>query len=117
MKKLKHFFLSHPESYLMAICLMGGYTPPFHFSFLCLAFTALLALQLYFKTKYSGLAIGGLFLLLNLFFLGALISEASEFSEISTKLLQLLGVGGLIWGVNLLFSALVLRKYALVKNA
>lgn len=117
MKKIKTFFIQQPESYLLSICLLAGFTPPFHFNPLAIGFAILLSLQLYFKNKISGLFIGSLFALLNLFFLGAIIFEASEFDSFSSGLLQLLVGGFLIWGVNMLFSALVLRKYARIKSS
>ncbi|MEM1003080.1 MAG: hypothetical protein AAGH46_10570, partial [Bacteroidota bacterium] len=64
-----------PELYLSGLFLLASYSPPFHFNFFFLIISLIVILQLFLKNRILGLVIGSLFLLLNLFFLAALLSE------------------------------------------
>ena len=54
---------------------------------------------------------GSLFLLANLYFIGALISEFNEFAEFTTNAKQLIFVGLSIWTLNMVIAITMIYKY------
>ena len=105
-------FFQLPEYLLILSALAAAYTPPFQFNPLFLAIAAVLILQIVFKNRFTGIAIGALFFTGNLFFLGALISEFSEFTVVNADALQLLLAGGTIWLISTCMSVLMIYKYS-----
>lgn len=111
MKKRIQPLLKFPEYYLLVLVLLAGFTPPFSFNPLSLVIAGIVILQIIYKNKISGLFIAGLFLIINLFMLGALISEFTEFSSFDSSAKQLL-VGGLaIWCLNSCAIGIMIYKY------
>lgn len=111
MKKAKKIMLKLPEGYILLLTLMAGFTPPFHFNPILLVIAALLLLQLIFQATISGILLGGLFLIVNIFLLGALISEMNEFQGIGSDSISLLIGGSLLWFTNTFFSFVLIYKY------
>jgi len=72
----------------------------------------ILGLLLVTKNKIFGMTISIFLILINLYLLSALASELSEFEVFDADAKKLLGVGVLFIGLNLLFSARLLLKYA-----
>lgn len=99
-----------PEYYLLIFILLAGYSPPFSINPVFAGLAVVVILQIIFKKRLPGLVIGGLFLLANIFFLGALISEFIEFTEFSTSAIQLLLVGVPLWLLNTAVSILMIYK-------
>ena len=64
------------------------------------------------KNKILGVAIGSILILINLYLFLALASELSEFKTFNSDAKKLLGFGVLFLGLNLLFSTILLYKYA-----
>jgi hypothetical protein len=111
MKKIKQILMKFPEYYLIVLIILAGYTPPFTFNPMFVGLACIPILQIIFKNKISGLIIAILFLLANLFMLGALISELREFTEFNNSAKQLL-VGGLsLWCFNMFAFSVMLYKY------
>ncbi|HKL04059.1 MAG TPA: hypothetical protein VJ911_10295 [Cryomorphaceae bacterium] len=115
MKKAKQLLIVVPEYYLIILVLLAGYTPPFSINPLCIGVAIIPMLQIVFKHKVSGILLGSIFFMVNLFFLGALISELLEFTSFTSNAIQLL-VGGLsLWVLNLISSISMIYKYSKVE--
>ena len=112
MKKVKQILMKFPEYYLVVLTILVGYTPPFGFSLISIGLAAVLIFQIVFKNKISGLIIASIFLLINLYMLGALISEFNEFPEFNNSAKQLLFVGLSLWSLNMLSSGVMIYKYS-----
>ena len=112
LKYLRPMLSNSPEYYLIIVAILAGYSPPFSVDPVAIAVAALIILQILFKNKISGLLIGILFLLVNLFMMGALISEFNEFPTFSTDAKKLLFGGSLLLGINTFISILMIIKYA-----
>ena len=76
-----------------------------------------LLFQIIFKKTASGLIIGSIFLLLNLYMVLALISELSEFDVVNQGFINLLTFGSIFLGLNIIVSFLMLFKYLKSINA
>ena len=108
---MKKTLLNSPEYYLVILIILSGYTPPFSFNPIFIGLTAIVMLQIIFKNKISGIIIGSSFLLINLFMLGALISEFREFATFNSQAKQLLFVGLPLWALNMTASIIIIYKY------
>jgi hypothetical protein len=113
---MRVFFYKLPEYYLALIILMAAYTPPFSFHPFFLGLAFLVILQIIFQKRISGMTMGVLFFLANLFFLGALISEFLEFTEFDSYALQLILVGVPLWILNAFAAAGIMYKYSVKKG-
>lgn len=114
MKNKKQLFLKFPEFYLILLTILGGYTPPFSINPIFLVILGVLILHMIFKNKVVGTVVGILFLVINLYMVGALISEFNEFIAFTTEAKQLLFVGLTLWSLNMLASLTMIYKYALM---
>ncbi|WP_299212316.1 hypothetical protein [uncultured Dokdonia sp.] len=112
MKNKKQLFLQFPEYYLLILTILGGYTPPFSFNPIFIGILGMLILLMIFKNKIVGIVLGSLFLLINLYMLGALISELSEFTVFNTAAKNLVFVGFTLWSLNMLAAVTMIYKYA-----
>ncbi|GAA4963785.1 hypothetical protein [Algibacter aquimarinus] len=108
---MKTILLKLPEYYFIVLAILGGYSPPLNINPIFIGIAAILILQIIFKNKISGLIFGILFFLINLYFLGAIFSEFSEFIEFNYKAKQLIFVGLGIWIMNLFFVSIMIYKY------
>lgn len=109
---MKSILFKIPEYYLILIAILAGYTPPIYVNPVFIGIVAILILQLIFKNRIAGLLLGSLFFLINLFFLGAVLSEFNEFTTVNLSTKQLLFVGIVIWMVNAAVSLIMVYKYA-----
>jgi hypothetical protein len=109
---MKAMFLKSPEYYLIVLSILAGYSPPFYINPVFIGIVVILILQIIFKNKISGMVLGALFFLINLYFLLALLSEFYEFNEFNYRAKQLIFVGLGIWVANLIFSSTMIYKYA-----
>lgn len=109
---MKKIFFKLPEYYLLILAISAGYSPPFYMNPFFIGIVILLILQIIFKNRISGMLLGILFFLVNLYFLGALLSEFREFTEFYNSAMQLLFVGLVIWFLNLVFSVTMIYKYS-----
>lgn len=110
---MKSLFFKLPEYVLVILALLAGFSPPFYINPIFLGIAIVVILQIIFKNRILGLGLGALFFFGNLFFLGALISEFSEFAEFSSGAKQLLLVGLPIWMVNMVLSVTMIYKYSI----
>jgi len=62
--------------------------------------------------KNIGMVFSTLLIMINLYMVLALLSELNEFQDFNEKASKLLLFGGLFIGLNLIFSSLLLFKYA-----
>lgn len=90
---------------------LAGYLPPFYIHPIFIGIAIILILQIIFKSRISGLILGIIFFLINLYFLGALLSEFIEFNEFNNRAKQLLFAGITIWIVNFTLSLTMIYKY------
>jgi len=109
---MKSLFFKLPEYYFIVLAILAGYSPPFYINPIFIGFIVILILQIIFKNRILGLTLGILFFLINLYFLGALLSEFNEFTEFNSSAQQLLFVGLTIWIVNCMVSITMIYKYA-----
>ncbi len=114
MKNKKQLFLKFPEYYLIVLTMLGGYTPPFSINPVFVGILAILIIQIIFKNKIIGTVLGVLFLVINLYMLGALISEFNEFTAFNADAKQLLVVGLTLWSLNMLASCTMIYKYSIM---
>lgn len=110
MIKAKQVLIQLPEYYLLILTIIAGYTYPFTFNPIFLGLAVVPIFQIVVRNKISGLIIASLFVLLNLYMLGALISELSEFLVFNSSAIQLLG-GLSFLIVNILASSVMFYKY------
>ena len=108
---MKTIFLKIPEYYFMALAVLAGYSPPFNFNPVFIGIIVIISLQIIFKNKISGLILGVLFFLINLYFLVALFSELNEFTYFNGSAMQLSIAGLTIWLLNGLVSSAMIYKY------
>ncbi len=112
MSRFKQILLQLPEYYLVLVTLFAGYKPPFEFNSLFVLLAIILVVQIVLKHRISGFVLAVFFGVINLFMLGALISELFEFQTFDTNAAQLLFGGVIIWGLNMLFCGIMIYKYA-----
>jgi len=108
---MKKVFFKLPEYYLIILAFLAGYLPPFYIHPFFIGIAIILILQIIFKSRISGLILGIIFFLINLYFLGALLSEFIEFNEFNNRAKQLLFAGITIWIVNFTLSLTMIYKY------
>ncbi len=108
---MKHLKSNLPETYLIAATLFYYISAAVIVNWFAVVLILLLVTLLITKNKILGVSIASLWILVNLFMVLALISEVSEFPEFNSDALQLLGVGSLFLGLNLIFSVMLLVKY------
>lgn len=111
MTKAKQILKLSPEFYLLAATiyywtLTANVVNPIAIGLLCI-----IVFQLVFKKTISGLMISGLFIVLNLYLILALVSELSEFTEASSSYYKLLTVGSLFLGFNIIAGSFMFWKY------
>jgi hypothetical protein len=112
MEKPKQVLIRFPECYFVVLAVILGYEPPLSFHPIVLGFIFILILQIIFKNAISGLILGGLLILINIYMLFALASEFSEFPTVNADAVQLLLVGLAIIGINLTVAGFMLSRYS-----
>lgn len=110
---MKKQFFKLPEYYLIILVILAGYSPPFYINPIFIGIIGILILQIIFKNRILGISLGIIFFLVNLFFLGALLSEFNEFTEFNNTAKQLLFVGLTIWIVNIIASITMVYNYSI----
>lgn len=111
MQKLKYLLSRYPECFLLAVVVLSTYTPPFTINSLGILLIVVFAFQLFFKPRVTGIIIGILFFLFNVYLVFALLDEVADFATFGSKAFQLVLVGSAVITLNLTFSLLMLRKY------
>jgi len=109
---MKNILFKSPEYYFIILAILAGYSPPFSFNPIFIGIVGIVIFQIIFKNRISGLTLGILFFLINLYFLGAVISEFNEFTEFNSKAKQLIYVGSGIYTLNLFFVLIMIYKYS-----
>lgn len=102
---------SLPEYYLIASVLFYWYFTATILNPVAIGLLLVLVFQLVYQKAASGIAIASIFLMLNLFMVLALVSELREFVEFTSNYYQLLIVGSLYLGINILVSSFMIYKY------
>lgn len=111
MKTLKRIVTGYPEFYFIVLVLLSGYSFPLHFNVLSLVLAAIIIFQIIFQNEVSGIIMAGLFALVNLYMLFALISEFREFQTVNVSGIQLLAVGLLLIMLTFIACFLLVLKY------
>lgn len=104
------------ECYLLVLFALAGYTPPFTFNPIVILGAILMLFHIKNGNKTVGLILGILFSVINLYFLGAVLSEFNEFETTTNKAKQLLWVGILIWITSAVSSSLMIYNYSQIRN-
>lgn len=113
---MKKILLNAPEYYLVVLILLVAYSPPFYINPFFIPIILLIAAQVYFENRFTGMFLGTLFFLVNIYFLIALFSEFREFEIVNYDAQRLLFIGLSIFILNLAASTVMLYKYALSKK-
>lgn len=108
---MKRFYLFIPEFYLFVVILLVAYSPPFHWNPTFLVLALLVVVQFFLRNRVYGMLIASVFFLINILFLGAVISEFNDFVSMNTSAFQLILVGSIIFLLNLLMSVTMFFKY------
>ena len=108
---------SLPEYYLIASVLFYWFFTATILNPFAIGLLIVLGFQLVYQRGGAGIAIAITFLILNLFMVLALLSELAEFTEFTTGFYQLLIVGSLYLGTNILVSSIMILKYTRSKTA
>ncbi|HSQ86486.1 MAG TPA: hypothetical protein VLM43_17380 [Desulfobacterales bacterium] len=109
---MKSSFLKLPEYYFIMLVVFSGYSPPFHLNPVFIGISVILILQIIIKNRISGLAIGILLLIVNLYMLGALLSEFHEFVGSNPNANQLILAGMGIWLANTIMCLTMIFRYS-----
>ena len=99
------------EYYLLFISLLSGYDVPFSFSYFSIGLAIVIAIQIALNSQIFGAILTVLFVLLNLYMIGALLSEFGEFNIVNGAAWKLLTVGLGFGSVNMFVSLLMYYKY------
>ena len=111
MKSFSQILLKFPEYYLVILAILAVYKQPLVVTLVLIGIVALLVLQILFQSRISGFIIAGIFLFVNFYMLGALISEFNEFPEVNSAAIKLLFVGLSTIIINLIAAGIMLYKY------
>ena len=106
----QHIFLI-PEIYLIGATLYYWFLTANVLNPVAIVLLLVLVYQIITKNSISGLIISALFILLNVYMVLALISELSEFQQTNNQYWQLLTIGSLFLGINILVSGVMFIKY------
>ena len=112
---MKFLLLKMPEYYLVVLAILAVYKQPLVATLVLMGIVAVLVAQIIYQNKISGFIIAGIFLFVNFYMLGALISEFNEFSEVNAAAIKLLSVGLLIITINLITAGIMIYKYGFKK--
>jgi hypothetical protein len=112
MKLKKQILLNLPESYLVVLVILSGYTPPLSINSISIALAIVIIVQIIFKNTVMGLIIACLFALVNVYMLFAVLSEFGEYSTFNDKAQQMLIVGSLIFVLNTFACVMMILKYS-----
>lgn len=113
MKKTIKILKEFPEYYLVLLMLLAGYIPPLTINPICLIIALFLVFQIIYKNVFSGFILTAIFLIANIYFLGALISEFNEFKVFNHDSKQLLFVGLSIFCFNIFVIAVMIYNYSI----
>lgn len=100
-----------PELYMVAGVLFYWISTANFLNPIAIVLLIVLGWQAYTQKFASGIVIATVFLILNLYMVLALLSELSEFTSATSNFYQLLIVGSLFLGCNLLASIFMILKY------
>lgn len=112
MKNIKDILPKIPEYYLIILVLLAGFTPPFSVSPVSVGCAIALVLQIIYKNRKTGLIIAGLFVVVNLGTVMALIAELGEFSIYSTQAWNLVFGGLTLIVLNFAVAGIMFYRYA-----
>ena len=107
-KKLMKFI---PELYLIIASIIYWELAGHEINYIAITLIFILIVQLIVKNRISGLFIGTVMILINLYMFLALISELREFPTFNENAYKLLIYGFLYLGANLFMAVLMIEKY------
>jgi len=113
--KAKQLIALAPEIYLVLATFYYWVLTANFFNPFAIVLLIILLYQLIFRKFATGIIIASIFILLNLYMIFALLSELSEFTEPNENYNNLLIVGSLFIGLNLLVGISMLWKYLKTK--
>jgi hypothetical protein len=111
-RKLKYFI---PELFLIVSVLYYWTLTSNLFNPFAIVLLGVIIYQIRSNNSSLGLIISGVFIVLNLFMVLALISELSEFSVVDQNYKNLIIFGSLYLGLNLILAGLMFFKYLKLK--
>jgi len=107
----KTFLFLIPEFYLICATLYYWILTSSLLNPIAIALLAILIFQAISKKIITGLALAVIFIVLNLYMVLALLSELSEFTERNTAFDELLIMGSIFLGLNIVMSIIMFVKY------
>lgn len=113
MKALKHYI---PEIYFVIAILYYWSLTALAVNWIAIIGLIIILFLIASKNKFLGIISSSLLIATNLFLFLALFSEFFEFTSFNNEAKNLLFVGSLFLGLNLLFSVLMLLKYYGIPN-
>ena len=111
-RKLKYFI---PELFLIVSVLYYWTLTSNLFNPFAIVLLGVIIYQIRSNNSSLGLIISGVFIVLNLFMVLALISELSEFSVVDQNYKNLIIFGSFYLGLNLILAGLMFFKYLKLK--
>jgi hypothetical protein len=112
---MKNLKLVIPELFLIASVLYYWSLTTRLLNPVAIGLLVVLVYQIISKKAISGLIISAIFIFLNLFMVLALISELSEFESVTDNYNNLLIVGTIYIGLNLVMATFMFLKYIKLK--
>lgn len=100
-----------PELYMIAGVFFYWFSTANLLNPIAIVLLIILGWQVYTQKFWSGILIASVFMMLNLYMVLALVSELSEFTSATSSFYQLLIVGSLFLGGNLLAGFFMILKY------
>lgn len=111
MKNVKNILKWMPEIYLICSVIYYWIGTALLFNHIAIAFIFVLILQLMVRNKIIGILISGLFVIINLYLVLALLSELKEFPEFNSSAKMLLFFGSIYMGLNITMGIMMFIKY------
>lgn len=111
MKNVKNILKWMPEIYLICSVIYYWIGTALLFNPIAIAFIFVLILQLMVRNKIIGILISGLFVIINLYLVLALLSELKEFPEFNSSAKMLLFFGSIYMGLNITMGIMMFIKY------
>lgn len=115
---MKKILNTLPEFYFMGMGLfwaIESYFASGNVSYVALLATWLLFLQVIYKNRIIGLLYGFAFGLFSVYMLLATISEFREFETVTSRAVQLITVGSVLFGGATAMAAIMVHKFATAK--
>lgn len=110
---MKKYLLLFPELiilFLSVLWLLDNYFISSIINYYAIGVIGIILIQLFFKIKFLGIAIGSIIALFSLYMILAVLSEFHDFKRVNFEALQLLFVGCFLCFLGLITSCIMIYK-------